>query len=100
MYVIHASNRGFWRAKSKGYTLNPGLAGQFTGQEVSEICGGLGSERKEKSYPFNGSWHRKRMRTYLERKQSLIQQAMEGMTSDQVIEIMPDLIFERRKRNG
>ncbi len=97
-YIIHASNRGFWCDDRKGYTLNPDKAGLYNEDDAIDICGDGG--RKEKMYLPNGKWFKDRKKAYLKTKAHNIQNAMEGLTSDQLISMLPELIFERRERNG
>lgn len=97
-YIIYASGRGYWKADSKGYSLNPSLAGVYRLSQAQEIC--EDSSRKEKMYKHMGVWHKRRIREYRKSKMRVIQNAMEGLTSDDLIEMYADIIKERRKRNN
>jgi len=97
-YIIYASNRGFWKENSKGYTLNPSLAGVYLLDESELICGD--KSRKEKKYKFNGNWHKTQINKYRKSKMEIIQRAMEGLTGDDVLEMFIDIVKERKRRNS
>ena len=98
-YVIYADDQGYWINNKKGYAYNPETACQYTADETKKILGSLKEGRKEKAYLVESQWYVVQQNAYLKRKMIVIQNAMEGMTSDQLIRIIPELIFKRRKMN-
>jgi len=97
-YIVHATDRGYWGTDRRGYYLNPIMAGIYTKAEASSICGD--KSRKEKMYPNNCAWHKKKTKEYEINKMYKIQGAMEGLKTEQLIKMIPDMIFKRMELNG
>ena len=84
-YIIYASDRGYWRAESKGYTLNPELAGLYDEDEAKDICGN--TSRKEEMHLTTSRWYKARCLDFLDDKQRLIDLELKYLTRSQLQEL-------------